>query len=69
MKIVNRSILLPLLVATLIIAGTGRSLAHYDHDDKGWVDGHHQHHPYIMHNGHRGYWDQDDHGAKIFISI
>ncbi|SDU30286.1 hypothetical protein SAMN05444156_3174 [Verrucomicrobium sp. GAS474] len=30
--------------------------AHYEHDRNGYWDGNHQHHPYIVRNGHRGYW-------------
>ena len=69
MKTITKNLLSVVLVGILIVAGTGKSLAHYDHDDKGWYDEHHHHHSFIMHHGHRGYWDHDDHGAKIFISL
>jgi hypothetical protein len=69
MKTISKTLTLGLLLATFLVAGAGRSLAHYEHDDKGWYDEHHKHHDFIEHNGHRGYWDRDDHGAKIFITI
>lgn len=69
MKTITKSIFIAILAVTFIVAGAGRSLAHYDHDDKGWFDEHHHHHDFIMHNGHRGYWDHDDKGAKIFINL
>jgi len=61
--------LLPSILAILFIAvGAGRVLA-YDHDDKGWFDSQHHHHAFVHHNGHRGYWDHDNSGARIFINI
>jgi hypothetical protein len=61
--------LLPSMMAALFIAiGAGRVLA-YDHDDKGWFDSQHHHHSFVHHNGHRGYWDHDNSGARIFINI
>ena len=64
-----KTMVFSVLLGVFLIAGTARSLAHYDHDDKGWFDEHHNHHAFIQHNGHRGYWDHDDKGAKIFINI
>ncbi len=58
-----------LLIATLLAVGASRSFAHYDHDDKGWYDEHHHHHAFIYHNHHRGYWDTDPNGVKIFINV
>ena len=69
MKKTTNIILLVALVAAFILTSTGRSLAHYDHDKTGWFDEHHQHHAYIQHNGHRGYWDTNDKGVKIFVNI
>jgi hypothetical protein len=69
MKNTTKPILLLALATALIVGGAGKALAHYDHDDKGWFDEHHNHHAFIMHEGHRGYWDTDDHGVKIFINI
>lgn len=69
MKNTTKTLLFAALVAAFITAGTARSLAHYDHDDKGWFDEHHQHHDFIKHNGHRGYWDHDEKGSRIFIKI
>jgi hypothetical protein len=65
----TKTIVLTLLTTAFLVAGAGRSLAHYDHDDKGWFDEHHHHHAFLMHNGHRGYWDTDDKGVKIFVNI
>jgi hypothetical protein len=56
------------LVAFILAVGAGRTLA-YDHDDKGWIDDQHHHHNFIHHGGHRGYWDHDKSGAKIFINV
>ena len=64
-----KNLFFSLLVAALVVASAGKSFAHYDHDDKGWIDEKHQHHPFVHHNGHRGYWDKDDSGARIFIQI
>jgi hypothetical protein len=64
-----KSILLRSVLAVVFIAlAASRTLA-YDHDDKGWFDANHHHHAFIHHNGHRGYWDHDKTGAKIFITV
>jgi hypothetical protein len=63
-KNLGRSILAVLFIAV----SPGRTLA-YDHDDKGWFDENHQHHPFIQHSGHQGYWDHDKSGAQIFINV
>ncbi len=63
----SRKMLFLGLVASFIAVSAGRSMA-YDHDEKGWFDDHHKHHPFIYHNHHRGYWDQRD-GARVFINI
>jgi hypothetical protein len=69
MKKTTKPILLAALALAFIVGGAGKALAHYDHDDKGWYDEHHHQHAFIMHGGHRGYWDNDKHGDRIFISI
>jgi hypothetical protein len=56
------------LVALFIVVGAGRTMA-YDHDDNGWFDEHHNHHAFVQHNGHRGYWDHDKSGVLVFINI
>ena len=67
MKTIHKGSLLA--VMALLFAGTmGRTLA-YDHDDSGWFDNNHVHHAFVHHNGHRGYWDHDNSGARIFINI
>jgi hypothetical protein len=68
MKTIQKNLVLSILAVLFIAVGAGRALA-YDHDDKGWFDEHHQHHPFIQHNGHQGYWDHDKSGAQIFINI
>lgn len=68
MKNIKKTLVQSLLVSLLIAVGAGRALA-YDHDDNGWFDEHHQHHPFVQHSGHRGYWDHDKSGANIFINI
>lgn len=61
--------MLVLALVTLFVAlSAGYSMA-YEHDSKGWFDEHHHHHAFIKHNGHRGYWDHDKHGAKVFITV
>ncbi len=58
-----------LLVAVLVAAGFGTASAHYTHDKKGWYDENHHRHAFVTHNGHRGFWDKNDHGIWAFISI
>jgi hypothetical protein len=61
--------LLPSILAVLFIAISAARVLAYDHDDKGWIDNQHQHHPFVQHSGHRGYWDHDKSGARVFINI
>jgi methyl coenzyme M reductase alpha subunit len=68
MKFIQRNLLRSTLAVLFIAVGASRALA-YDHDSNGWYDSNHHHHPYTHHDGHRGYWDQDQTGARIFISI
>jgi hypothetical protein len=68
MKTIQRNLVRSILVALFIAVGAGRTMA-YDHDDTGWFDEHHNHHAFIQHNGHQGYWDHDKSGAQIFINI
>jgi hypothetical protein len=68
MKTIQKTLIPSALAVLLITAGASRALA-YDHDNTGWFDEHHQHHAFIQNNGHRGYWDHDKSGAKVFISI
>jgi hypothetical protein len=68
MKISQKN-LLPAILAILFITGTAARTLAYDHDDKGWYDNSHHHHPFVQHGGHRGYWDHDKGGAKIFITV
>jgi hypothetical protein len=68
MKTIPKNLIRSALVVLFIAVGASRTLA-YDHDDKGWFDNQHQHHAFIQHNGHRGYWDHDKSGAQIFINI
>ncbi|MCE0496342.1 MAG: hypothetical protein LV481_00135 [Methylacidiphilales bacterium] len=69
MKAIQKNLFPVILTVLLITLSAGRTLAHYDHDDKGWYDEHHVHHPFIMHDGHRGYWDHDPNGVSVFINI
>lgn len=56
-------------IATIIaLAGTGRAMAHYDHDDRGYWDGHHHHHNWVYYHHHRGYWE-DRGGVRFFINL
>jgi hypothetical protein len=68
MKTIQQNLVRSILVALFVAVGAGRTMA-YDHDDKGWFDDQHQHHAFIQHNGHQGYWDHDKSGAQIFINI
>jgi len=68
MKTIKKNLVPSILVVLFIAIGAARTLA-YDHDNKGWFDSHHHHHPFVQHNGHRGYWDQDKGGSRIFINI
>ena len=68
MKSIQKNLVLSTLVVLFIGVSAGRTLA-YDHDDKGWFDEHHHHHAFIQHEGHRGYWDHDKSGVKIFVNI
>ncbi len=56
------------LIALFVAVSISRSMA-YDHDKTGWIDDKHQHHPFITHDSHKGYWDKDKSGAKVFIKI
>lgn len=69
MKNISRNLVVAALAALFIVAGTGRSLAHYDHDHDGWYDEHHHHHPFVYYHNHCGYWDHDNNGVAIFIRI
>ncbi len=69
MTSIHSNIVRLLLAVALIAASAGFASAHYDHDKKGWYDEHHQRHDFTKYHGHRGYWDKDDKGAKIFIRI
>jgi hypothetical protein len=68
MKTIQKNILPSILAVLFIGVSASRTMA-YDHDDKGWFDNHHHHHSFIQHSGHRGYWDNDKNGARIFINI
>jgi hypothetical protein len=64
-----QSLLVRSTLAALIVAVSAGAASAYDHDNTGYFDEHHQHHKFIHHNGHRGYWDHDKSGAKIFINV
>jgi hypothetical protein len=68
MEIIQKNLALSIMAVFFIAAGASRALA-YNHDDKGWFDEHHNHHPFIQHNGHQGYWDHNKRGSRIFINI
>jgi hypothetical protein len=68
MKTIQKYLVRSILVALFIAVGASRTLA-YDHDDKGWFDNQHQHHPFVHHNGHQGYWDHDKNGLSIFVNV
>jgi hypothetical protein len=46
MKTIQKNLGRSILAVLFIAVSAGRTLA-YDHDDKGWFDEHHQHHPFI----------------------
>lgn len=68
MKTIQEKLIRSTLVVLFIAVGSGCALA-YQHDNKGWFDNQHRHHPFVQHSGHRGYWDHDSRGAKVFINI
>jgi hypothetical protein len=68
MKFIQKHLLQSILAVLLVATGAGVAQA-YDHDKTGWYDDHHHHHSFVKHNGHRGYWDHDKGGAKIFINV
>ena len=68
MKLIQSTFVRSLFAALLVTATAGIASA-YDHDKTGWFDDHHHHHSFTRHNGHRGYWDHDKSGAKIFITV
>jgi len=68
MKTIQTNLIRSALVLLFIAAGASRTLA-YDHDGSGWFDNNHQHHAFIQHNGHRGYWDHNHSGVLVFITI
>lgn len=63
-----------LLAATILLAAGAaaqlRADDHkpYDRDQTGYFDADHHHHPFVLHNGHHGYWDERS-GTRIWISI
>ena len=64
-----KSAFLPFTLVTLFVAvSAGNSLA-YEHDKTGYFDEHHTHHDFIHHGGHRGYYDHDKSGARVFIRV
>jgi len=68
MTTIQKNLVLSILAVLFIAISAGRTLA-YDHDATGWFDNQHQHHAFIQHNGHQGYWDHDKSGAQIFVNI
>ena len=68
MKLIQKN-LIPSLLAVLFVAVAAGTAQAYDHDKTGWFDDNHHHHSFTHHNGHRGYWDHDKSGAKIFITV
>ena len=68
MKFIQVNLIRSILAAVVLSASASVAMA-YDHDDKGWFDDQHHHHSFTHHNGHRGYWDHDKSGAKIFITV
>jgi hypothetical protein len=57
------------LAFVVLAISASPAFAHYDHDKTGYFDEHHHHHDFVRHNGHRGYWDHNDSGARVFITI
>lgn len=41
----------------------------WSHDRDGYWDAHHEHHAYIMHENHRGFWRENPNGTRIFVNI
>jgi hypothetical protein len=53
----------------ILVAVSFGAASAYDHDKTGWYDDNHHHHSFSHHNGHRGYWDHDKGGARVFITV
>jgi hypothetical protein len=68
MKSIQTLLVRSILVAALATISAGAASA-YDHDKTGWFDNDHHHHAFVRHHGHRGYWDHDRNGARVFITI
>jgi hypothetical protein len=68
MKSIQSLLVRSTLAAFLVAVSFGAASA-YDHDKTGWFDDNHHHHSFSHHNGHRGYWDHDKGGARVFITV
>ena len=69
MKSLHSNVFRTLIAAVLVAGSASFACAHYEHDDRGWYDSNHHRHAYTNYHGHRGYWDHNDSGARIFIRI
>jgi len=74
MKINNKSTGVGLLAVIALVVGGFTAQVHAedhkfgDHDKTGYWDANQQHHAYVVHNNHRGYWDQRS-GTRIWVNI
>jgi hypothetical protein len=75
MKTINlpRVLALAAIFTAVSWAATGTSFAddHHDawsHDKTGYWDTRGEHHAFVMHENHHGYWREDS-GTRIFINI
>jgi len=74
MKINSKSARASLIAVMALVVGGLTAQLHAedhkfgDHDKTGYWDANQQHHAYVMHNNHRGYWDQRN-GAHIWVNV
>ena len=68
-RISTRSIVLTALaLAAFGLTASANAYPHQPHGHDGYTDGNHHYHPYVMHQGHRGYWDQRS-GVQVWINV
>ena len=70
----SRALLCAITITALTCSTAGIAFAddHHDawsHDKDGYWDNHGEHHAFIEHENHHGYWRQNDNGTRIFINI
>jgi outer membrane lipoprotein SlyB len=65
----NRHHLVRSILVALFVAGCAGGNMAYAHDDYSSYDSQHHRHVFVHHNGHRGYWERNDRGALVFVTL